>query len=398
MLAACILLAGMTSCSKKEDTPTVQAESSKDKSSADKTSNEAKKESEEELDYANMSAEDLVKDFIDKKELSDEDWLWLVSTYRYVPINDKLELEGNITSKAFSILDEKDISYGSSKEGIKKLVKSEYPQLRGKGYEFMGTLFGLSYEELSLAKEGIKTEKDPFVLKYLIAAVGNNGTDPEVGAFLLDMAKHENAGVRAAAATWIGTSSNKGMEGAVETLIELMKDKDLEVAGSACGSCGALHDDSFVEPIKEILNDDTKYELHEDCIYSLAEMWLDYPVHQYTSEPAYRATLEYFKKTPRTDDVPYWGTITDISHIAESNFEAWKNKASYYNAEEIVAVMKEILQDPKVNWIGRSGAIDVILAHGGKEAFESLEPIINGLSDEDARFVQESYQRKKLDN
>ena len=60
--------------------------------------------------------------------------------------------------------------------------------------------------------------------------------------------------------------------------------------------------------------------------------------------------------------------------------------------------MKEILQDPKVNWIGRSGAIDVILAHGGKEAFESLEPIINGLSDEDARFVQESYQRKKLDN
>ncbi|EFM38886.1 hypothetical protein HMPREF0379_1388 [[Eubacterium] yurii subsp. margaretiae ATCC 43715] len=41
------------------------------------------------LGYANMTAEDLIKDFKDKKELSDEDFVWLVSTYQYVPINEE---------------------------------------------------------------------------------------------------------------------------------------------------------------------------------------------------------------------------------------------------------------------------------------------------------------------
>ena len=41
------------------------------------------------LGYANMIAEDLIKDFKDKKELSDEDFVWLVSTYQYVPINEE---------------------------------------------------------------------------------------------------------------------------------------------------------------------------------------------------------------------------------------------------------------------------------------------------------------------
>lgn len=31
----------------------------------------------------------LIKDFKDKKELSDEDFVWLVSTYQYVPINEE---------------------------------------------------------------------------------------------------------------------------------------------------------------------------------------------------------------------------------------------------------------------------------------------------------------------
>ena len=41
------------------------------------------------LGYANMTAEDLIKDFKDKKESSHEYFVWLVSTYQYVPINEK---------------------------------------------------------------------------------------------------------------------------------------------------------------------------------------------------------------------------------------------------------------------------------------------------------------------
>lgn len=54
-----------------------------------------------------MTAEDLLKDLLDKTELSDENFVWLTSTYRYVPITEELQLEENITSEAFSLLREK---------------------------------------------------------------------------------------------------------------------------------------------------------------------------------------------------------------------------------------------------------------------------------------------------
>ena len=53
------------------------------------------------LDYANMTEDDLIKEFIkDETEVSLDEFVNLVSTYSYATINDKLELDENITDKA----------------------------------------------------------------------------------------------------------------------------------------------------------------------------------------------------------------------------------------------------------------------------------------------------------
>ena len=65
-------------------------------------------------------------------------------------------------------------------------------------------------------------------------ALGNEGgKDAEIGKFLLDAAKNENAVVRRQAAVAIGITWNKTLDGAVDAEIELMKDSDNEVRKAA---------------------------------------------------------------------------------------------------------------------------------------------------------------------
>lgn len=395
--AACLLAAGTAACKgKTEETKARTEEASEGR---EEKAAEAKKDGAEELDYDNMTAEDLVKDLIDKENLSDEEYLWLLSTYRYVPINDDLSIDyNNITTKAFSLLNDKGVGYGCSEESLKKLLASEYPQLRAEAYENMDSLFGISDEHKEMAKEALKTERDPFVLCAGIRALGNEGgSDPEAAAFLLDMAKHEDPRVRSEAAVWIGSSWNKNMEGAVEAEITMMNDPDEEVASNACRYCGGLGDDRVVEPLQAILNDDERYEDHGECIASLTELWLDYPFHENTSEAAYRACMEYYRRTPRSENVPFWTTISEPGNISEDRFSAWREKATYYDPAELISVMTELALDPAVNWIGRGGAFDVIKAHGGKEALEALKPQVDALTDENASLVQSSFEEKLKD-
>lgn len=266
------------------------------------------------------------------------------------------------------------------------------------GYKAIDSFFGISEDDKELAKEELKTEKEPCVLKAAIEKLGNEGgSDPEIGAFLIAMSKDENAKLRETAAFWIGSSWNESMEGAVEAELTLMQDENPDVSSAACRYCGKLGDPSVIAPLVEILNDEEKCKLHGDCMASLSTLWLDYPFHEKTNEEAYRATLDYFKKTPRDGSIPASGTFYAILSIAESNFDAWKEKADYYNSEEIVAAMTEIALDPDAASQSRREAIKVIKAHGGKEALEALKPTVDGLTDGHAERVQSELEEALQD-
>ena len=356
---------------------------------------EAKGDASEELDYANMTEDDLVKDLIDKESLTEEEVLWLDSTFRYVDFDEYLTLPSCISYKAFSLLSDKGVKYEISDKHLETLLKSEYPQLRVRAMEHMFSFFGLSDEHKEMVKELVKTETEPAVIKEAIATLGNSGNDPEVGAFLIASAKHEDPRIRETAASWIGSYWNDKMEGAVEAELELMKDENVKVADAAYRNCEDMTDKRILEALKEALNDDEKYELHGSCMDSVIYMWLNYPSHEKYNKEAYKISMDYFKKKPRTKNVPYWIAVSHMDKINEDKFDAWKKKAKYYKPKEIVEVMTEIIKDKNADYLARCCAVDVIAKHGGKKAFKNLKPIIKKLKDEQADSIRDAYKSKE---
>lgn len=162
---------------------------------------EAKQETKK-LDYKNMTEDDLIKEFIkDEKNITLDEFVNLASTYSYATINDKLELDENITDKAIKKLKDNKAALPAAKEFVDPLLKSDSPQVRGYAFSNIATFFGASDSHKAAAKETLKTEKEPYVIKCAVRALGNEGgKDAEIGKFLLDAAKNKNAVVRRQAA------------------------------------------------------------------------------------------------------------------------------------------------------------------------------------------------------
>ena len=350
---------------------------------------------EDKFDYASMTADDLLAKIKDKNNVTAEEFSWLVSTYSNVNINkEKLELEENITDEAIEKLDSKALP--KLDLYISELFKSEAPQVRGYAVSKITSLFGVNNNNLTLAKELIKDEKNAYVLKKAVIALRNEGNkDKDVADFLLNMANNENANVRKEAAIALGNSWSKGIDGAVDTVIKLMNDSDMEVRKAACKYAGELEDEKVIDPLVKILNNNDEADLHGSCIDGLVDLWYDYPFFKSTSEKAYKATMEYFKKTPRTEKVPAWTAVGAFKTTSTQDaFKEWKKKATYFNTDEVYSVMVDIIKDGNANWLGRTSAIDVIKNHCSEQQFKDLKSIIDGLTDKNASLVQSSYEKK----
>lgn len=350
---------------------------------------------EDKLDYANMTADDLLAKIKDKDNVTADEMKWLVSTYSYVKIDEeKLDLEENITDEAIKELDSKALPKLDSYIG--ELFKSDAPQVRGYAVSKITSLFGVSNENLTLAKELIKNEKEPYVLKKAVVALRNEGkNDKDIADFLLNMANNQNAVIRKEAAIALGNSWSKGIDGAVDTVIKLMNDSDIEVRKAACKYAGELEDEKVIDPLVKILNNNDEADLHGSCIEGLVDLWYDYPFFKSTSEKAYKATMDYLKKTPRTDKVPAWTAVGAFKTTSTQDaFKEWKKKATYFNTDEVYNVMVDIIKDGDANWLGRTSAIDVIKNHCSEQQFKDLKSVIDGLTDKNASLVQSSYEKK----
>ena len=168
----------------------------------------------------------------------------------------------------------------------------------------------MSSKNLELAKSLIKDETNEYVLYNTTKALSNEAkSGQEIAEFIIKMASHEHAKIRNAAANALGNSWSKGVEGAVDTIIKLMNDTDTDVRKTACKYSGKLADESVIEPLVAILNNTDDADIHGSCVEGLTYLWYDYPFFENTSEKAYTATMDYLKKTPRTDKVPAWTAV-----------------------------------------------------------------------------------------
>lgn len=359
------------------------------------------KQGTKKIDYANMTEDDLIKEFIkDEQNITLDEFIDLASTYSYATINNKLELDENITDKAIKKLKENKAKLPAAKEFVEPLLKSDAPQVRGYAFSNIATFFGASDSHKASAKEILKTEKEPYVIKCAVKALGNEGgKDAEIGKFLLDAAKNENAVVRRQAAVALGSTWNKTLNGAVDAEIELMKDSDKEVRKAAYEYAGLLGDDRVVAPISEMLKNEADADLHSSGVRGLVWLWYDYPSHENTSEAAYRATIDYLKTTPGSDKVPAWAAVTSFINKSEKNYAAWKEKATYFNTDELYEVMLGIAKNENLSRLARGYACKPVAAHCSKEQFEAFGTVVNALADKDAKFIQDEYQNqsKKLE-
>lgn len=348
----------------------------------------------EELDYANMTADDLLSHIADINNVTAEEYTWLISTYSNVKIKDDFTLEDNITDEALEQI--KSDAKPSLDSYLENLLTSDAPQVRGYGISLITSLFGVSDKNIELAKKLIKDEKDPYVLYKAIVALRNEAKDSEeVASFLLKMAENENSKIRAQAAYAIGNSWSKGVDGAVDAIIKLMNDTDTDVRKAACSSAGELGDEAVIDPLVVILNNDADADIHSSCVDGLVDLWYDFPFFEQKSEKAYNATMDYLKKTPRTEQVPNWMAVGSFKTTStQDSFKKWKEEATYFNTDEVYNVMVDILKDGNANWLGRTAAIDVIKAHCTQEQFDSLKAIVDGLTDSKASLVQSSYENK----
>ena len=354
------------------------------------------KQKTKKIDYANMTEDDLIKEFIkDEQNITLDEFVNLASTYSYANINDKLELDENITDKAIKKLKDNKATLPAAKEFVEPLLKSDAPQVRGYAFSNIATFFGASDSHKASAKEILKTEKEPYVIKCAVKALGNEGgKDAEIGKFLLDAAKNENAVVRRQAAVALGSTWNKTLDGAVDAEIELMKDSDNDVRKAAYEYAGLLGDDRVVAPISEMLKNEADADLHSSGVKGLVWLWYDYPSHENTSEAAYRATIDYFKTTPGSDKVPAWAAVTSFTNKSEKNYDAWKAKATYFNTDELYEVMLGLVKNENLGRMTRGYACKPVAVHCTRAQFDALGTVINALTDKDAKFIQDEYKNQ----
>ena len=336
--------------------------------------------------YATMTAEDLIAmaNIQDTQNLTDDEYYWLLDTYKFVDINyDKLEMDyfNSITYAAL-----KQCKGGSTHRIMDRLVTSEYPQVRAVGYGGVSGFFGASDKNVDILVKALENETDEYCLYKAIDGLMNEmAKDPKVPEFIYKMCEHSNPKIRARAAIAIGNTWSIGVEGTVDKIIELMHDEDIEVRKNAVEYAGKLHDDAVVEPIVEILNDPDQAKVHGSAIRGLSYMWLDFPFHKETSEAAYRATMDYYSKTPRTQDIPAWDGIGAFDTVSEKALadNDWYTNATYFDPDEFSSIMADVIADPDVNWLARGVAMKAVHSLA-PDHFDSLEDAANACGDQKA--------------
>lgn len=388
LLIASMIVISTTSCGKEKP-----AEDKKVSAGTEKTKSTNTQDYEPagvtKKEYKNMTAQDLLDRIKDLENLTEDEAVELVSTFAYVDYDEEFNREENITDEALKEIRDAGGSLPDSESFLETLITSENAKVRAYGF---GELGGFLSDTLGkTVKETLDKETDQVVLYAAIDSLSSCGEDPYFAKFFIKMAENENPRIREEAAFAIGNRWSIGAEGMEETITKLMEDEDENVRATACSRAGELANDELLEPLMEILNDPDKIDLHDECFESLMTMWLDSPFYNNMSEAAYRATIDYLSTTPRTEGIPSWDCVFRLRNIDEEDLDEWKTKATYYDSDEICNIMIDILADPEADWLARNQAISVILTIGSDTQKEKLKSTVEGLTDDEASYLQEQY-------
>lgn len=346
-----------------------------------------------------MTVGDLLAKIADRDNVTAEEYIALVSTLRFAEIEDPegdagYVMDKGITGDAINTLD-----YSAKPEVadiMDALLSSPHPQVRAQAYCELNRV-AANTDVFEAAMERLAEEQEPFVQWTAMAEVGSYlSRKAGLRDVTYQLTGSDNYKVRAKAALIIGSMTNQEDPDAAAKLNEMMKDENPVVSKAACSAAGTSMKGEVIDSLVEILNDPSKSDLHGTCAKSLTEMWNGWfynnkGADESTRERAFNATMEYYAKTPRTQDVPSAEGILAFN-MKSDKYEEWKQTASYFDEDRLYNVMLDLVKDPDADWIARTNALEAIKYRCSDSAFTGLKSVIDGLNDEKASFIQYSYE------
>lgn len=353
--------------------------------------------------YDAMTAEELLAEgkITDYENVTVEQCVWLVETYRFVNFRDeKGVLSGaKFSSKSTTADAIKLVKSGFPKkdewnECMSRFFDSRYPEARAYGFLRFATITGLSEDNQKKVLSLIRTEEEPIVMLLAAEALKNDmAKDEVIAAFIFRASKAADYMIRNKAANALGCTASIGVPGVAERLIEMMKDENKNVRTLACTNCGHLNDPVLIEPLKAVLADPNEDPaVKAGACSGLAYLCYDYPMHANVSEDAWNALMAYYSTSPRGKNSPVGSGLAAIANKDAKKFDAWKEKASYYNPDAIFSLMLDIIKDTNADYLLRYNAINCAKTHGTAEQFASLAEVVNALDDNVAEQLKNAYK------
>ena len=331
-------------------------------------------------DYANMTAEELIKETIkDRANPTDEEIEVFIGTGAYATVNEKNVFDENITDEAIVTLTKEMVKPAMPINYAEKLLDSEDMLVRAFVYDSFSDYTPLEDEALeNLLIEKVKAETDKVAVSCALKGLANALSERiEFAEFAASCADNEDAAVRYWAANALGFYRLEDNEVCVDAMIKLIKDSDTEVAKEACKEAGNFGNDKVIPVLTEVLSDEALVDIHGSATESLEKLWMGYPLYKGNSEAAYRAHLAYLTTETANPKIPAWTAISSIKN-AGGKFEEWKAVAPYFNASELVAALSKVVCDADADKLAKTTAIQKIGEFGTKEELETLKASVAG--------------------
>ncbi len=254
-----------------------------------------------------------------------------------------------------------------------QLLKDSAPEVRAYAWNRATRNYDNESDELKALIDNLKAEKNPEVLAAGLKSLMNNlKVSTDLYSFYKECATHSDAKVRGGAAMGIINSNNASVDGIFDEAMKFLNDADKTVRGNACRDLGRLNKPEAVVPaLDKILqsNDENDVAVQDKCFEGLMNMWYNAPMFDKFDESAYKASMNYLKKTPRTDKVPAWQVVSPFKKAPK---DSWKNLAKGFDAKALVATLTDIVKDENAGKMLREYAIEAIGAQGEKADLEAL--------------------------
>ncbi len=269
----------------------------------------------------------------------------------------------------------------------RKHIGHKSPAVRLQSSQLMSSIFGATDESQKVIIAAAKDEKDPMVLKQLIRTVASSiKKSDEVRKMLLASTQHKNLKVRIQVVSALTASWAAGTEGTLEAAIKMIEeDPKEEVRAYACKYIGARADERALPILKKYTKESkSNPKMYAACLRGLIGMWSSPIPHKTPSKKAYKLTLDRLKQKPRVKEI--WTVISGLDWAKKAEFQ---KQASWYKAEKVRKILKDIILDKKFYWLGRSGAASTFQKLGAdKAALEAVKKKIGEPEGDDKHVIR----------